>query len=720
MGREYVCGGIRGGPGDSFRVNTQTGLWAEFAGDLKGGDMISLFAAIHGISQAESAKRLANQFNYNITKEPITAPAVIEAVPDPPIAPVAVPPMVHSKFNAASDHWCYRDAAGRPMFYVARYETPEGKQFFPWTWEGTRWVMKGFPAPRPLYGLDLLAKAPGKAVMIVEGEKAADAARKLIGSTYIVVTWPNGAKAVDKVNWSPVYGRQVLLWPDADEAGKNAMKRIADLLKGYCEKIKILNVDDEQDGWDAADAYEAGWNAARLVEWARPRAVQVGIIVNAPAEPEDPQPASAVAVWDQLGIVTTQAGNPVVNMDNVVRILAGWPALQNVIWYDEFHQRYFTKWESNVIREWRDVDTLKLTLMFQRDFGFVRFDDGTVYKGLMTYAEQNVKNEPRDWMNGLVWDETERISTFFSRYMGCDSGPYTHAVGHNFWVSMVARIFRPGCQVDNMVILEGKEGIFKSKSLEAIGGSWYMNAHEQITSKDFFMSLQGKLIVELSELDSFSKAEGTRIKQVITCRTDRYRAPYGRASQDNPRMSIFVGSTNEKHYLKDATGARRFWPLAIGTIELDNIKKDREQLFAEAISKFKSGSEWYLMPGSETAAIQEVRRQVDEWENPISEFLMGKNQIEMKDLAANLGVDIGKLDLPTQRRIGGLLRRKGWERRIIRRDSFTLLRVWMPEAEQDQPLSTSELQPSEGLASSPASIDESSADLYQDDETLPQ
>lgn len=700
VGREYVCGGVRGGPGDSFKVNTQTGRWAEFAGDLKGGDMISLFAAIHGLDQGEAAQRLAVQFNYKLKQDgpitPLSEPLPVEVVPSPPVAPVAVPAMVHSTYGPCSLYWCYRDESGRPMFYVARYETKEGKQFFPWTWNGERWQMKGYPAPRPLYGLELLKQSPGKAVLVVEGEKAADAARKLLGGTYVVVTWPNGAKAADRADWTPLYGRQVLLWPDADEPGKNAMRKVADLLKGFCEKMKMINVDDQQDGWDAADAFEEGWDKKRLVEWAKPRAVDLHIIVQTTTEAEDPQPASAVAIWDQLGIVTTKQGNPVSNIDNAVRILDGWPAFKEIVWYDEFYQRYFTKWQTGILREWRDIDTLNLTLIFQRDFGLIRTDDKILHKAILAYADKNIHNHPREWMASLEWDKTPRIGSFFPVYMGVEKGAYSYAVSFNFWVSLVARIFKPGCQVDTMVILEGKEGIFKSKSLEAIAGAWYMNAHEQITSKDFFLSLQGKILVELSELEAFSKAEGTRIKQVLTCRTDRYRAPYGRSSQDNPRMSIFVGTTNETHYLKDSTGSRRFWPLSVGKIDLDLIRRDREQLFAEAVFELKSGADWYHMPGSETAQVQESRRQFDEWENAVAVFLLGKNEVELKDVAASLGVDQGKLDAQTQRRIGGLLRRRGWSSKSVRRDAFTIVRVWTPE---DQPIlapSLLELSPLNG------------------------
>ena len=126
---------------------------------------------------------------------------------------------------------------------------------------------------------------------------------------------------------------------------------------------------------------------------------------------------------------------------------------------------------------------------------------------------------------------------------------------------MKAREFSTGCQVDNMVVLEGVQGIGKSRALRALGGKWYSSASESVMYKDFYLILTGSLIMEIAELDSFKKAEVTRIKQVISSPHDYYRVPYGRDAQVYPRMCVFVGTTNEREYLKDTTGARRFWPI---------------------------------------------------------------------------------------------------------------------------------------------------------------
>ena len=214
-----------------------------------------------------------------------------------------------------------------------------------------------------------------------------------------------------------------------------------------------------------------------------------------------------------------------------------------------------------------------------------------------------------------------------------------------------------------MVVLEGAQGIGKTNALRAIGGEWYTEAHEAVTSKDFFMTMQGKLLIEIAELDSFSRAEVTRIKQVITCKTDRFRAPYGRSAKDNPRQCVFVGTTNESHYLRDHTGGRRFWPMKCGKIDLELIKQNREQFFAEAVTRFKAGEPWYEMP-IETHEEQEQRRQVDEWEEPIADHLSNPTIAETTvfEIATEcLKFDVPKIDRSVQIRIAAALRKLGWE-----------------------------------------------------------
>lgn len=747
-GKEYTCADLRGGPGRSFSVNVNTGAWADFANtEVRGGDLISLYAAIHDIKQGEAARQLADRYGFRLGGEREQPKEKAPRITPPPVE-IERPAMRHGRFGSPSMSWTYRDESGAVLFYIARYDVESegrGKQFVPFCWDADlrKFVMKAWPKPRPIYGLDRLSLEPDKPVLIVEGEKAADAAATLT-SSYVVVSWPGGAAAWRQVDWTKLHGRRLLLWPDADrhiaksqeEAAKHgvkvgdvlpyeaqpgpaAMAAIAGMLYGQVPEIKVIDagIDGErEDGWDAADAVAGGWTWETFSAWAKPRlslfgpppapgaaggvsAEQIIMPDAPPAELEElaevasrkPGGRNLYAEWERLKVSTAQNGSPICNVDNALRVIEGREEFNELVWYDDFHKRYLTRfsfetWEKGPLREWADVDELNLTAFMQRQLGLRRMSDEMVHKAAIVYAHRHTKNEPRDWLDGLKWDGKPRIAGFFVDYFGAADNNYVRAAAKNFWIGMAARVYWPGCQLDNMVVLEGAQGIRKTTALRAIGGPWYTEAKEAVTSKDFFMVLHGKLIVEIAELDSFNKAEVTRIKQVITCDTDRYRAPYARGAQDHPRMSIFVGTTNENAYLRDHTGGRRFWPIRCGAIAHEKIKADREQLFAEAIAGYRNWQTtrvdedgWWIMPAAETAKEQEDRRQVDEWELIVAEYLSGKKETSTRDVAGHLKIETAKLDMVLQKRIAGVLRTLGWDKKNTRAG-----RLWRKAGELEE------------------------------------
>lgn len=305
-GREFQVGNLRGDEGSSLSINGNSGAWSDFASGEKGGDLISLYAAMRGLTQLDAAKQLANGHDYGGNGAAPPKPRKRAPARNVTLPPRPIDSMRHPQYGEPSRTWTYLNAEGALLGYVARYD-PEGqrKQIVPWTYgershgAGLGWGMGQWPEPRPLYGLDLLALAPDAAVMLVEGEKDADAARVLNGpDRYIVVTWPGGSQAWRKVDWAPLKGRKLLLWPDADkkrwtdkdapspdavgelkpeteQPGYSAMLEIAAHLAPSAREIKILQVDGaggDMDGWGAADAVAEGMDWEGFKAWARPRA----------------------------------------------------------------------------------------------------------------------------------------------------------------------------------------------------------------------------------------------------------------------------------------------------------------------------------------------------------------------------------------------------------------------------------------------------------------
>lgn len=215
----------------------------------------------------------AKEFSASPASAPIQARKVEIRIGRPP-ANAPVPAMVDARLGKPAASWCYRDTDGGVLYYVARYDSRDGKQVKPWAFDvdAGAWVCRAYPRPRPLYGLDRLAANPASPVLIVEGEKCADAARD---AGYVVMTWCGGSNAVTSADWSAIKGRDVTIWPDADEPGKKAAAQIQDIL-GHC---KVLAVDGQPDGWDVADAVADGWPPARVLEFIEQRL------------PKDPDPA---------------------------------------------------------------------------------------------------------------------------------------------------------------------------------------------------------------------------------------------------------------------------------------------------------------------------------------------------------------------------------------------------------------------------------------------
>ncbi|NYT76539.1 hypothetical protein H0A71_06010 [Alcaligenaceae bacterium] len=718
-GHEWRCGNLRGDAGKSLAVNLSTGVWADFSTDERGGDLISLYAAIFtGNNQLDAAKQLAERLHMH--HETTSAPAKGERAPVKkrrstwaPIVPVpgdaTTPPVAHPVRGVAQMRWTYHDQDGQILGYVHRFQTSDGgKEILPCVWAKdsesgkTDWRWMQFPEPRPLYGLPHLT-GEREYVLVVEGEKCVDAAHAALGKWFEVVSWPGGSKAVQKVFWGSLVGRKVILWPDCDakvdndgallpefpEQGKQsqpgikAVEEIAKILLGLGCTVRIVKVPapgELPDGWDVADAFEEGREPETVKDWVlKSLREPLHAIEPAPAQAvmgsSTPEPAIATKPW-QLQLIKKPRGGYEDCKENVAIALEGHPQLQGLIGFNEFsariEKRHTPPWDTSD-GEWTAGDDLELSMWLGVKQELLFRAKSAIEDGVQLVANRNKFHPVRDWLKSLEWDGIDRLEIWMRDCLGVQDSTYSRLVGRLWMLQAVNRILNPGCKGDYVLILEGTQGLMKSSALHALGGEWFSDAPLDLNSKDAFMSINGTWIYEIAELDAFNRTEATRIKAFLTQAQDRYRPPYGSRMVTQLRQTVFAATTNNFEYHKDPTGNRRFWSVLCTKVRLDLIKQVREQLFAQAVYEVQEGARVYPTREQETLYIvpeQQMRELVDPWHEAIALWLempersMVKRFTSTDILTGAIKMEIAKIDgqRSATTRVGSIMMRLGWRK----------------------------------------------------------
>lgn len=396
--------------------------------------------------------------------------------------------------------------------------------------------------------------------------------------------------------------------------------------------------------------------------------------------------AVAVSIaW--TGILDCTERGPRPTMANVVKVLQTDPTLDSQhIYVDPFTDR--VNIANSPTRPWVDEDDFQLTVYLQQSVGMVQVNDQVVSKAVRLVASQRQRHSVKEWLYPLVWDGVTRLETAFEDYWGVQDfrthpQEYVRAVSRNFLLGMVARIEAPGCKLDTMPVFEGPQGALKSSALEVLASPlWFATARDTIGTKDFLIIGRGKWIIEIAELDAFSRAEVTAIKNTMSTHTDTYRPPYGRVARDYPRQCVFAGTTNKDDWATDPTGGRRFWPIRCGEINLAGLKAAREQLFAEALVRYRAGESWWYTPDS-TTEVQRDRHADDPWTDTVLAWLMGRPDATSTEILLQAlkfkEADIARTE---QNRIGNILRHAGWKRQTVRREGMPV-KAWVNSSIDD-------------------------------------
>lgn len=317
---------------------------------------------------------------------------------------------------------------------------------------------------------------------------------------------------------------------------------------------------------------------------------------------------------------------------NVWRLLMTVPQIKNHVWYDTFANKIMTDgnlpWRvEKCFKEWDDFDDAGLRSFVEETLGISsknKIDDG-----LSMYLTYNSIDPVKNYLDSLEWDGVKRVDKLLIDYLGAEDIDFNRYTIRKTLLAAVQRIYEPGSKFDNTLVLSGSQGIGKSTFIRILGGKWFSDSLTTLQGKDAFEQLQGVWFAEMGELAAAKKSDIENTKHFLSKQEDRFRRAYGRRTKSYKRRCVIIGTTNDLEFLKDWSGNRRFWPIDCGVNApnkniWNDLERERDQIFAEAVQIYKSGKEeTYLSKAQDIEAkkIQKAHTESNSKEGLIVEYL---------------------------------------------------------------------------------------------------
>lgn len=415
--------------------------------------------------------------------------------------------------------------------------------------------------------------------------------------------------------------------------------------------------------------------------------------VSASISPMSP-PVSSSSSSSSIPLLRTEDGSIRPCVANVVTLLGTSPEWKDVIGYDEFAQRTvirrpgpgFPVQVSPYPLLWSDAMDVHTLCWLQRQGVLIHSLAATTAAAAAVARQKENRFHPVvDYLEGLTWDGINRADTWLIEHYGAKDTAFVRAVSRRWLIGACARAFRPGVQSDYMLLLVGMQGMGKSSGLRALvpREEWFADRLSVMSSKDALQELNGVWVLELSELESLRRAEVETVKSFLSGRVDHYRPSYGRHAVDVPRQCVFAGTTNSDTPLLDSEN-RRFWPVRVNRVDVPAIEADRDQLWAEAVHRYKSEECWWL----ETEELERLARTAQEeaysadvWDDKITDWIEQPTQrggpgfsseslpwngsvygkVSVPDILTHcIGMEFSKQDDGSKKRVARLLRHLGY------------------------------------------------------------
>ncbi len=410
---------------------------------------------------------------------------------------------------------------------------------------------------------------------------------------------------------------------------------------------------------------------ADIARWASEQPVGEKWATKPPADSADAAEELGRDEQFKLEPAGKRMGLPISNQKNITLALR---KLGVTVRYDTFGDREIVSGLDGYGPDLDDAAMVRLHLLIDQRFVFRPVKE-FFYDVISDQARQNSFHPVRDYLDGLRWDGAKRIDRWLIDYAKANDTAFVRAISRIVLVAGVRRVRQPGCKYDEMLVLESEQGTNKSSALGALAGrdDWFTDDLPLgADTKRQMETMGGKWIIEAGELKGMSKGDVAALKSFLSRRVDEARMAYGRKKKVLPRQSIIIGTTNETQgYLKDSTGNRRFWPVSIGAFDAGAIRRDRDQLWAEAAVAEAAGESIRLDPKlyAEAAIEQESRRVDDPFVMLLHTALADlTGKIKIVDCYRIIGIDPGDANQDQVTRLGSTMRELGWDRQQRRFD----------------------------------------------------
>lgn len=337
------------------------------------------------------------------------------------------------------------------------------------------------------------------------------------------------------------------------------------------------------------------------------------------AAPGEPDGWMADLDIDKRGSIRPTAGN-------IIAILENDPKLKGRVWLNLFsgfvHVDGGLPWCPEA-RQWGNTDDANLRVYMEEKYGVTGKDK--IKDALVAVVTRHRRHPVRDYLNSLEWDGVPRLDRLIIDYVGAEDNELNRAMTRKHFAAAVARVMDPGCKYDYCLVVTGPEGIGKSTLFNVMGGEWFSDSLVTMEGTRGMEQLRNSWVVELPELSSVKRSDVEQVKAFITKQVDAYRGAYCTSVEPHPRQCVFCGTTNETHFLKGETGNRRFWVMPVDAKYRRRhdfrraIEADRDQLWAEAVRRYRDGEELFLPEALEA----EARRRQGEFNDNSDDPLPG-------------------------------------------------------------------------------------------------